>query len=80
MILSSARISTIGAIILALYFRGRLEEVDTVMALLGFYVGAVDACVCYREGVPGKAVFRGLSGGLIGVWGALGLTGGGGEV
>ncbi|KAJ7044575.1 hypothetical protein C8F04DRAFT_1068786 [Mycena alexandri] len=52
---------------------GKVNAVDPIMALLG-YVGAADAYVCWQEGVPNKAIFRGLSGLVIGGWGALSLT------
>ncbi len=55
------------------YLQGKFAAVDTVLSLL-LYVGAVDAYVCWLEGMPGKAVFRGVSGLVIGGWGFLGLT------
>lgn len=58
----------------AFYFAGKFDEVDTVMVIMGSYVGAVDAYVCWREGVGGKAVFRGLSGAAIAAWGWWGMT------
>lgn len=75
MILSSARIATLGVAIFVFYFQGKFEPVDVIMALLG-YVGLVDGYVCYREGVPGKAMFRFASGLLISAWGAFGMTAG----
>lgn len=77
MILSSARITALGACMFAFYGAGKFAEVDTVMVVMGAYVGAVDAYVCWREGVPGKAVFRGLSGAVIAAWGWCGMTAGG---
>jgi hypothetical protein len=44
-------------------------EVDTSLPILAAYLGAMDTYVCVREGVPGKAVFRGLSGAVIAAMG-----------
>jgi hypothetical protein len=76
MILSSARVTAVGASILVFYFQEKLREVDTVMLILGSYVGAVDGYVCWKEGVPGKAVFRAGSGLAIALWGWFGMTAG----
>ena len=72
-IISGARISALGMALWVFYLQDKLAAVDTVLALL-FYVGAVDGYVCWREGESGKAVFRFLSGVVIGGWGALSLT------
>ncbi|PVI00098.1 hypothetical protein DM02DRAFT_593351 [Periconia macrospinosa] len=76
MILSSARITALGACMFAFYFSGKFSEVDTVMVIMGAYVGSVDAYVCWKEEVTGKAIFRGLSGAVIAAWGWFGLTAG----
>lgn len=73
MILSPARITTIGLALFTFYFQEKLEVVDTVLVLLG-YVGLVDGYVCWLEGVPGKAVFRLASGLAIAAWGWFGMT------
>ncbi|KAL5044811.1 hypothetical protein BDW71DRAFT_95881 [Aspergillus fruticulosus] len=75
MVLKCGRITAFGLTLWTFYAQGKLEEFDTVLMILGGYVGAVDAWVCWKEGVPGKAVFRGLSGTCICLWGLLGLTG-----
>ncbi|KAL8993767.1 MAG: hypothetical protein Q9169_006099 [Polycauliona sp. 2 TL-2023] len=73
MIVSSARITAIGIALFTFYFQGKFEAVDTILLILG-YVGLVDGYVCWLEGVPGKAVFRTLSGTLIAAWGWYGMT------
>jgi hypothetical protein len=75
MVVCSARTTVIGASIFTFYLQGNYRAVDTILVLLG-YVGAVDAYLCWREGMPNKAVLRGVSGGLIALWGWLGMTGG----
>jgi hypothetical protein len=75
-ITQSARISALGAAIWVLYLRGHFEAVDIVIASFG-YVGIVDSYTCYKEGVPKAALNRGLSTGLIALWGLFGMTNGG---
>ena len=74
MILSSTRTTAIGATIFAFYFQDKFAEVDVIMAILGAYVGAVDGHVCWREGMPGKAIFHATLGLVIAAVGWLGLT------
>ncbi|KAL4810665.1 hypothetical protein BDV18DRAFT_155277 [Aspergillus unguis] len=74
MILKCGRITALGMILWTFYAQGKLVEFDTVMTILGVYVGLVDGYVCWKEGVPGKAVFRAVSGLVIGAWGGYGLT------
>lgn len=73
MVTSSARITAIGLALFTFYFQGKLAEFDTILAILG-YVGLVDGYVCWREGVPNKAIFRTVSGLLIAAWGWFGMT------
>jgi hypothetical protein len=56
------------------HLQGKLEEVDTLLFILGGYLGAIDAWVCSKEGLAGKAWFRGLSGVVIAGWGWMGMT------
>lgn len=76
MIFGSARTTAIGMILFAFYFQNKFAEVDTVMVVLGSYVGAADGYVCWKEGVLGKAVFRTVSGAVIAGWGWFGMTAG----
>jgi hypothetical protein len=73
MVVCSARTTAIGASMFAFYFMGDLKAVDVMMMVLG-YVGAVDAYVCWREGMRDKAVVRGVAGGFIALWGVTGMT------
>jgi hypothetical protein len=75
MILSSARISTIGIAIWMLYFRKPYEAIDIVLTSIG-WIGVVDGYVCWKEGVPGKAVMRSTSSFLAALWGVFGMTAG----
>lgn len=43
------------------YLQRKLVEFDSVLNILGAYVGPVDGYVCASGGVPGKAVFRARS-------------------
>jgi hypothetical protein len=74
MILSSARITALGACMLTFYFANKFAEVDTIMVVMGAYVGLVDGYVCWKEGVLNKAIFRTLSGAAIAAWGWFGMT------
>lgn len=74
--LYSSRATVIGTAMWISYLRGNLRTVDTLMALL-LYGCSVDAYACYLAGEKKKAWFRGLMGGFVGVWGLLGVTGGG---
>ncbi|KAJ7500980.1 hypothetical protein B0H11DRAFT_2374948 [Mycena galericulata] len=73
MILSTARGTTIGLAIFVFYAQGNMVVVDTLLTLLA-YVGAVDGYVCWKEGVPGKAVFRASCATFFAAWGALRMT------
>jgi len=68
-----ARSTCFGAAIWIFYLQGKLDAVDTILALQA-YAGAVDAWVCYSEGVPRTAFSRAVAGLLVGGWGLLGLT------
>jgi hypothetical protein len=68
-----ARATCLGMAIWIFYLQGKLQAVDTILALQS-YATAVDAYVCWREGVPQKALLRALAGVLVGGWGLLGLT------
>lgn len=59
--------------ILAFYAKGNYEAVDTIVSIFGFF-GLVDVYVCLKEGVRDKALFRGLSSGLVAAWGLAGMT------
>lgn len=74
MTLGMGRTTCIGLALWTFYLQGKLEEVDTILVLLGGWVGAIDAWVCWKEGVPGKSVFRGTSGAAIALWGWSGMT------
>ncbi len=73
-ILMTARIQAIGIMMCVFYAKGEYAAVDTVMAILGTWVTAVDVWICLKEGVRDKAVFRGVMGGLVGLCGWMGLT------
>ena len=55
------------------YLRGDFKSLDTLMALL-FWAGVADGYLCWKEGVPGRALFRFSASLLVGGWGLLGLT------
>jgi len=74
MTLGMGRTTTIGIALWTFYMKGKFEEVDTLLFILGAYLGAIDAYICFKEGVPGKAWFRGLSGLVITGWGWFGMT------
>ncbi|KAK5045323.1 hypothetical protein LTR84_009429 [Exophiala bonariae] len=68
-----ARSTCLGAAIWIFYLQGKMQAVDTILALQ-IYTTAVDAYICWREGVPQKAVMRVFAGVLVGGWGISGLT------
>ncbi|KAK3377253.1 hypothetical protein B0T24DRAFT_620785 [Lasiosphaeria ovina] len=72
MLQGQSRSTILGALIFTLYFRRRYAEIDTLMAIMGFWGGAVDAFVVWRHGRPEKAFFR-----LVTLWSfaAIGLAG-----
>ncbi|KAK4032421.1 hypothetical protein C8A01DRAFT_20506 [Parachaetomium inaequale] len=74
--LCSGRTTALGLLAFAFYFQDKFAEVDTVMVILGAYVGAVDGYVFWREGCRGKGVQRALSGVAIAASGWFGMVGG----
>ncbi|KAH7125696.1 hypothetical protein B0J11DRAFT_615037 [Dendryphion nanum] len=54
MALGMARTITIG-----------FDEVDIMLFILGSYLRATDAYICWQEGVPKKAIFRGTASAAI---------------
>lgn len=60
------------------YLQRNLAAVDTVLSLM-LYVGCVDGYGCWKEGVPGRGVFRFCAGVVVGGWGMLGITSRGGR-
>lgn len=77
MFIASFRISTIGMIIFALYGQGNLAAVDTVLAVMGLYVGVMDGYLCWREGRPKMGLFRSVSAFMVAAVGMSRCTGGG---
>ena len=71
--LYGSRATCLGMAIWIFYLQGKLKAADTILALQGYAV-AVDAYICWREGVPKKAIARALIGVVVAGWGALGLT------
>jgi hypothetical protein len=74
MMLGMGRTTVIGLALYTFYFQSKFVEVDTLLAILGAYLGTIDAYVCVKEGVVGKAVFRGSSGAVIAAIGWFGTT------
>ncbi|KAH3961262.1 hypothetical protein HBI56_200060 [Parastagonospora nodorum] len=74
MTLGMGRTTVIGIALYTFYFQDKFVEVDTLLSILGAYLGTIDAYVCIKEGVPGKAVFRGSSGAVIAAIGWFGAT------
>ncbi|KAF1952228.1 hypothetical protein CC80DRAFT_495563 [Byssothecium circinans] len=65
-VLYGSRISAMGVLVFAAYARGDYVAVDFILALMGVFFGPVDVFVCWREGVGGKALFRGVSCAVVG--------------
>ena len=65
MTLGMGRTNCIGLALWTFYLQGKLEEFGTLLVLLGDWVGVIDAWICWKEGVPGKAVFMVCSGAVI---------------
>lgn len=78
MVIGQARGTVIGILAGLYYARGRLDVVDTIMAVAGAYAGLVDSWVVWRGGKRRMAAFRLVSSGLIAGWGLAGWTAGGG--
>ncbi|KAH8895975.1 hypothetical protein GQ53DRAFT_743904 [Thozetella sp. PMI_491] len=76
MVTGNARTTIIGALMFIFYFRGQLEAVDTILALTGAYAGLVDSYIVWREGMPGKALFRLVASWMLSACGFVGLTAG----
>ncbi|KAL6887993.1 hypothetical protein GGI43DRAFT_229637 [Trichoderma evansii] len=74
MVLSSARTTALGLLMFIFYQQGKFADVDTVMSVMGAYLGLADGYVCWKEGMPDKAVFRCVSGMVIAGCGMVGLT------
>ncbi|KAK3314972.1 hypothetical protein B0H66DRAFT_328836 [Apodospora peruviana] len=74
MVSASARTTVLGLLTWMYYLGGQYEVVDTILAVFGFYAGVVDGIVVWKTGNRGKAVFRVVGSGVIGVCGAVGLT------
>ncbi|GAB1314610.1 hypothetical protein MFIFM68171_04820 [Madurella fahalii] len=72
MVQGQSRSTILGLFFWVLYFRRRYVEMDALMAVMGFWGGAVDAYLVWRTGSARKAVMR-----LVTLWGfaALGLAG-----
>jgi hypothetical protein len=71
---TSARTTALGLLMLIFYQQRKLAEVDVVMSVMGAYLGVVDGYVCWKEGMPNKAVFRCVSSMVIAGCGMVGLT------
>lgn len=69
----SSRMTIMGLALYMFYFRRLYSAMDIIMMLLG-WAGAVDGYICWKEDVPGKAMFRLLSGLIIAALGAMGVN------
>lgn len=71
----SSRMTTMGFMLYIFYYKRMFSSIDILLLTLG-WAGVVDGIVCWREGVPGRAIFRAASGAVIAVMGGLGITAG----
>jgi hypothetical protein len=69
--LYGSRVQIHGLAIWIFYLQGKLEVVDTMLAVL-VYAGLVDWYICAKDNVPG--FWRFLGGAIFASWGALGMT------
>ncbi|KAH8896715.1 hypothetical protein GQ53DRAFT_743328 [Thozetella sp. PMI_491] len=72
----NVRTTVLGTLMLTYYFRGKMDVVDTILAVTGGYAGLVDSYIVWREGQTGNAIFRLISSGLLSAWGFAGWTAG----
>ncbi|KAI9901032.1 hypothetical protein N3K66_002849 [Trichothecium roseum] len=70
-----SRTTMIGVLMWACYARRDLVFLDTILSSL-LVAGVADGYLCWREGVPGRGVFRFACSVALGGWGLLGLTSG----
>lgn len=76
MIVSSARMSAMGIALFVFHYQQKYDIVDTLLMILGSYVGLVDGYVAWIEGQPKRTVFRFTAGLLIAAWGWFGMHAG----
>ncbi|KAK4220738.1 hypothetical protein QBC38DRAFT_167194 [Podospora fimiseda] len=74
MLNGQARTTILGMLAYTFYFRGKFAEVDTLMALYGFYAGLMDSWIVWKGGNAKWAVFRLVSSWTLGFCGLVGLT------
>ncbi|KAM7189341.1 hypothetical protein V8F33_010120 [Rhypophila sp. PSN 637] len=75
MAIGMARTTVLGLLLFLFYFRGQYREVDTLMAVMGFYVGIVDSWFVWKEtGLLGWPAFRLVASWFFGAWGLAGMT------
>ena len=58
MVVAQTRGAILGVLTAIFYLRGQYADVDLIMAIYGGYSGVVDGWVMYKEGRPGKGLFR----------------------
>lgn len=75
MIVGSARVTMVGFALWGLYLGGHFAAMDTVCASMA-WLALVDGYVCWKESGVKVGALRALSGGLIALWGFLGMTAG----
>ncbi|KAI1761493.1 hypothetical protein GGR53DRAFT_23833 [Hypoxylon sp. FL1150] len=75
-VVGNARTTVLGALVFIFYARGRLDAVDTILAVTGAYAGLVDSWVVWREGKSKNALFRLVSSWAVSAIGLVGFTAG----
>ncbi|KAI1128318.1 hypothetical protein F5Y10DRAFT_240718 [Nemania abortiva] len=76
MLVAQIRTTSIGIVMYALYLQGKMDALDTILAVYGVLAGIVDGYAVWKQGDTKKALFR-----LVGSWsfaayGLAGLTAG----
>jgi hypothetical protein len=74
MAVGNARTSALGFVMLLFYFRNQFDTVDTILTVVGFWAGAVDCYVVWKEGQPRHAIFRLASSWILALAGYAGWT------
>ncbi|KAH7305768.1 hypothetical protein B0I35DRAFT_361508 [Stachybotrys elegans] len=74
MAVGTARTSILGFIMLLFYYRQQFEIVDSILAVTGFWAGAVDCYIVWKLGNRRQAIFRLVSSWLLALTGYLGWT------